>query len=118
MLSTRRTKKGGMGFRSIKAFNLAFLAKQCWRILLNPDSLLSKCLKSRYFPRHDLIHSQVGDQPSFTWRSIHAALWVINKGCLWRVDTGHFINIWENNRLPLQNDYKIWTQKSIQSDLS
>jgi hypothetical protein len=34
------------------------------------------------------------------------------------VGIGHFINIWEDNWLPLQNGYKLWTQKPIQSDLS
>ena len=32
-------KNGGMVFRDLHAFNLAILAKQCWRLISNPETL-------------------------------------------------------------------------------
>lgn len=39
---------GGMGFKNLHAFNLAMLGKQGWRLMSNPDALVSK-FKSRIF---------------------------------------------------------------------
>lgn len=39
----------GMGFRNLKKFNLAFLAKQCWHLIHYPDSFWAQAIKHRYF---------------------------------------------------------------------
>ena len=41
---------GGMGFRNLQAFNLAMLAKQGWRLISNPNSLVAQIYRARYYP--------------------------------------------------------------------
>ena len=42
-------EEGGMGFRDLRAFSVAFLANQSWRIQQNTNSLVHKVLKAKYF---------------------------------------------------------------------
>lgn len=41
--------KGRMGFRDLHGFNLALLGKHYWNLLNNPDSLVARIYKTRYF---------------------------------------------------------------------
>ena len=56
----------GIGFRDLHAFNQAMLAEQGWNMLVNPDALVSKLLKAKYFPRGTFIDSQLRGNPSFS----------------------------------------------------
>ncbi|KAI5328745.1 hypothetical protein L3X38_028142 [Prunus dulcis] len=56
--------EGGMGFRSLQEFNLAFLAKQRWRIPDKPNSLWVRVLKGRYFPNGDFRDAVKGSRAS------------------------------------------------------
>lgn len=46
-----------MGCRDLKAFNLALLAKQGWRILKNPNSLVHRVYKEKYFAKDSFLHA-------------------------------------------------------------
>ena len=83
---------GGLGFRNLQAFNQAMLAKQAWRILSNPSSLVARVLKARYFPTSDLLNAKLGSSPSYSWRSIHSSLEIIRCGIRWRVGNGKQIH--------------------------
>ncbi|XP_050249054.1 uncharacterized protein LOC126696338 [Quercus robur] len=96
-----------MGFRNIQAFNLALLAKQGWRILTNPDSLVARVFKAKYFPFDDVLNSKKGSNPSYAWRSIHNSLEVIKRGTRWRVGNGRRIHIWDDRWLPTPSTHKV-----------
>jgi hypothetical protein len=53
-------EKGGMGYRDLKSFNLALLAKQGWRLLQNPDSMVARVLKEKYYPRASFLKAGLG----------------------------------------------------------
>lgn len=71
-----------MRFRSLSKFNVALLAKQGWCILNYPDSLLMKVLKAKYIP------TELGQLPSYIWKSVWAAKGLLKTGICWRVGTG------------------------------
>ncbi|KAK4404353.1 hypothetical protein Sango_0803900 [Sesamum angolense] len=73
-------KAGGLRFRDLRAFNLAMLAKQGWRIFKNPNLLLSRILKAMYFSRSELFDAQVGYNVSYTWRNILEARPILEDG--------------------------------------
>ncbi|KAK8302834.1 hypothetical protein V6Z12_D04G112500 [Gossypium hirsutum] len=54
----------------MEAFNRALLRKQGSRLPTNPTSLIGRILKARYFPITEFPQSVLGQNPSFTWRSI------------------------------------------------
>jgi hypothetical protein len=41
----RAKNKGGLGFRGFSEFNKALLGKQCWRLITNEESLMSRVFK-------------------------------------------------------------------------
>ncbi|KAL9293020.1 hypothetical protein AtEden1_Chr3g0188591 [Arabidopsis thaliana] len=45
---TLSKRDGGLGFRDIKSFNEALLAKISWRLLTKPSCLLAKVLMGKY----------------------------------------------------------------------
>lgn len=69
-----------MGFRDLKSFKKAFLAKQGWRLQTNTQSLFSRVFKAKYFPDCEFIQATLRKHPSFTWRSIMFAQAVVEKG--------------------------------------
>ena len=78
-----------------------------WRILSNPNSLVARVLKARYFPSGDVVNVKLGASPSYSWRSIHDSLRVIQEGTRWRVGNGKLIHIWDDKWLPTPSTYKV-----------
>ena len=89
-----------MGFRDLRDFNLAMLAKQCWRMVQGNDSLLYQCFKVRYFPRLNFLEAKESPNCSYVWRSLMAALPILQSGHCWRVGNGTSINASNDKWLP------------------
>ena len=73
-------EKGGMGFRDLKGFNKALLAKQGWRLQTNTQSLFSRVFKEKYFLDCEFINATLGKHLSFAWKSIMSAQALVKKG--------------------------------------
>jgi hypothetical protein len=72
---------GGLGFRETFVFNEALLAKQGWKILTQPHSLVARVFKAKYFPKCNFFDAPMGNKMSYTWRSILQVRWVLKIGC-------------------------------------
>lgn len=92
--------EGGMGFRDLRSFNLALLAKQCWRLIQEPLSLWARVLKARYFPLCDFADAVKGFRASWSWASLLEERDIIISGSVWQVGDGLSIDIWKDNWLP------------------
>lgn len=90
---TKHKDVGGLGFRQFRDFNLAKLGKQGWRFMNNPDSLVSRLYKARYFADSDFLNSSLGHNPSFIWKSIFETKKLLLDGARWRIGNGATINV-------------------------
>lgn len=99
-------KGGGMGFREFDCFNQALLAKQEWRILQKPNSLMARVLKARYFRAEEFFKAKLGSNPSFVWRSVLWGRDVLQKGLRWMIGNGDKVSIYNINWLPRPQTFK------------
>uniref|UniRef100_A0A803P512 Reverse transcriptase domain-containing protein n=1 Tax=Cannabis sativa TaxID=3483 RepID=A0A803P512_CANSA len=84
---------GGMGFRDLRDFNLALLAKQGWRLLTCGDTLMGKIFKARYFSTGSFLTATLGSNPSYIWRSVLEAQELVRAGVRKMVGDGSTTNI-------------------------
>jgi hypothetical protein len=63
----RLKSEGGIGFRDLKLFNKALLARQGWWLLQNPSSLVLRMLKAKYFPNSSFLDALIPVNASFIW---------------------------------------------------
>ncbi|XP_030949032.1 uncharacterized protein LOC115972957 [Quercus lobata] len=103
--------EGGMGFKDLKAFNLALLAKQGWWLIQNTESLAHRVLKARYFLNSNFLEAQIGKKPSYTWRSLMDAKEVLRRGLRWNIGNGRRAKIWADRWIPILNSFMVASPK-------
>ncbi|CAL1352559.1 unnamed protein product [Linum trigynum] len=91
---------GGLGFRDFDLFNVAMLAKQAWKILQDPNSLLARLYKARYHPSSDFLSAPAGCRPSWAWQGVLEGRGLLKRGLRWQVGCGTAIRILEDPWLP------------------
>jgi ribonuclease HI len=94
-------------------FNKALLSKQIWRILQFSDSLVAKILKAKYHPSCSILDANIGNRPSYVWRSFMIAQPVLQNGLLWRIGSGKDIKIWRDKWIPKPLTYRVQSPRVI-----
>uniref|UniRef100_A0A2N9GYZ1 Reverse transcriptase zinc-binding domain-containing protein n=1 Tax=Fagus sylvatica TaxID=28930 RepID=A0A2N9GYZ1_FAGSY len=64
----RPKHEGGIGFRDLQLFNRALLARQGWRLLQNPSSLVFRVLKAKYFPCTSFLEASIPGEKIKIWK--------------------------------------------------
>lgn len=72
----------------------ALLAKQAWRILQQPNSLVALTLRAKYFLGGHFLGVEVGQGGSYAWRSILKGMDLLRKGIRFQVGPGEHISVW------------------------
>lgn len=83
-----QTKSDGFGFCNLKAYDLAMLAKQDWKLIPTSNTLLSRLLKDKYFPNKGLMETSLGSNPRFIRRSIWCSQVILSQGLRWKIGEG------------------------------
>ena len=73
---------GGMGFRDMRAFNQAMLAKQAWRLIDSPDSLCARLPKAKYYPNGNILNNVFPVNSSAVWKDIVYGWDLVKKGII------------------------------------
>jgi hypothetical protein len=82
-----------MRFRHLYRFNLAMPGKQCWHLVTNHDTILSKVFKAIYYLNEGFLEAKLGHNPSYVWRSIHTSQVIVKRGLQWQIGNGERINV-------------------------
>ncbi|XP_026383447.1 uncharacterized protein LOC113278940 [Papaver somniferum] len=62
---------GGLRIRNTYATNRVFICKLGWRVISNPNNLVSIFLKDKYFPNQNLLEiDKAADSSSWIWKGI------------------------------------------------
>jgi hypothetical protein len=93
--------------------NQALMARQCWRIIKNPNSLCARLLKAIYFPRGNFLNTVFKQDAYPSWCGIEFGLELLTKGLVWRVGNSESINICRDNWVPRYYNLKVSPKQMI-----
>lgn len=104
---TAAKNNGGMGFRNLRDFNIALLGNQAWRLISQPNKLVSHVFKARYYPTGSFLSATLGSSPIYIWRNVLAAQDLVKNGISCRIGNGQDIEILNTPWLPSVADQYI-----------
>ena len=92
---------GGLGFRDFQAFNDAYLGKLSWRIMNNPDILLTRVLMGKYCVEESFMECSKKTSSSYGWQGVLIGRDLLSSNMGWVVGNGTSIKIWYSPWLSL-----------------
>ncbi|KAI5342658.1 hypothetical protein L3X38_010534 [Prunus dulcis] len=93
-------KQGGMGFRDFNDFNSALLARQCWRLITEPNSQWAQLWKARYFQKCSFLEAKKCGCASWAWASLLEGREIILQGARWQILNCRQAKLWMDCWIP------------------
>lgn len=84
----------GLGFRNFSESNDALLAKQCWLLIFELDSLWGRVDKARYFTACSFSDAKKKGRASWAWTSPLAERELLRNGSNWQIMGGEDVRVW------------------------
>lgn len=75
--------KGGLGFKNLYGFNITLFGKHIWKCIQDPNALVSRILRARYFIGSQVLKANKGQGSSFLWFGIWQAKEVLKASFRW-----------------------------------
>ena len=85
-----------IGFKSFKAFNMAMVGKQAWKLVSNPDYLIMWLLKAKYFPWGNYYGAAIVHNSIYVLHNIYSVKDVIWRGFQCNICIGESIRVWDH----------------------
>lgn len=89
---------GGLGFRSLRMVNAAYLTKLGWHLLTNREALWVQVLRFKYGCGNLIIPSmKCSSRPSHLWRGICEFWPFVAQGIKWSVNNRQGVKFWKDH---------------------
>ncbi|XP_062080982.1 uncharacterized protein LOC133785782 [Humulus lupulus] len=91
---------GGLGFRTSKTTNEAFMAKRAWEILVGKQGIWHDLIWAKYLKEVSILSYMPKQNDSRLWKGIMRSVSLLKKGLGRRIGNGNSTSIWYDNWLP------------------
>ncbi|KAK2658654.1 hypothetical protein Ddye_005187 [Dipteronia dyeriana] len=96
--------------------NRAYLAKLCWRLLKNPNSLAGKILKGCYFKYSNFLDVKKMANASYAWNSLIWGKGLLEVGPRWRVGDRNSISIYMDKWISRPSTFLILSPPNLDNN--
>lgn len=86
---------GGLSFWAIHEFNFVLVAKQLWWLIQSLDTLLARVMKDRYYRNSCPMVDKKFYSPSYRWKTIMSARFIMEMGLIRIVGSWTSISVWK-----------------------
>lgn len=114
----RQKEEGGLGLRSSRLQNKAFMMKLGWGMANKHDALWVKFLREKYRRGTDIMPKvERRKEGSQVWKGISQAWESVLKGLEWTLGDGVKIKFWEDSWLPRHEKLKSYVSGNIENSM-